>query len=184
MENVESKNYYELLGVKPDATNEEIKEAYKEIARVYHPDSNFYSEILESAGESPLDMTVFKLVTAAYNVISDPAKRAEYDLTLPKNIHSWEEVEPTVDHSWKSDQTKTTEYKFAKKKAQAAQQAEFGKIYEDEEVSTERPKSLHELMREGKAPVVPPAKIPLLAIFGVFLVVGLATLLWIILRKH
>ena len=129
-------------------------------------------------------MTGFKLVTAAYNVLSDPAKRAEYDRTLPKNIHSWEEAEPTVDHSWKNDQTKTTEYKFAKKKAQAAQQAEFGKIYDDEELTTDRPKSLHELMREGKPPAVPPAKIPLLAIFSAFLVAGLGTLLWIIIRRH
>ena len=183
MENVESKNYYELLGVKPNASVEEIKEAYKEIARVYHPDSNFYSEILESAGSAGPDMTLFKLVTAAYNVLSDSTKRAEYDQSLPKNIHGWEEAEPTVDHSWKQDHTKTSDYKLAKKKAFAAQQGEFGKVYEDELMSADRPKSLRDLINENRPEVLPKSKIPLLAAFIVFLIAGLAALGWAIVRR-
>ncbi|MGH9961675.1 MAG: molecular chaperone DnaJ, partial [Pyrinomonadaceae bacterium] len=63
-------NYYEVLGVKRDAKPEEIKKAYRRLARKYHPDVNPGDKASEER---------FKLTTEAHDVLSDPKKRAVYD---------------------------------------------------------------------------------------------------------
>lgn len=87
--NSKPKNHYELLNLEKDATAEEIKNAYREIARIYHPDSNFFKDIIDDT-LPPAALEVFKKITAAYQVLSDPARRAEYDETLPKPLPDWE----------------------------------------------------------------------------------------------
>ncbi|KAK4962234.1 hypothetical protein LTR66_012757 [Elasticomyces elasticus] len=64
-------SYYELLGVQRQATDEEIKKAYRKKALELHPDRNYGSE--ESATK------LFAEVRAAYEVLSDPQERAWYD---------------------------------------------------------------------------------------------------------
>ena len=64
-------NYYQILAVAPDASPEEIKKAYKRLARVYHPDLNPKRQ--RSAEDR------FKRLQAAYSVLSDPDLRREYD---------------------------------------------------------------------------------------------------------
>lgn len=64
-----SKDLYELLGVARDADGDAIKKAYRRLARQLHPDVN----------PDPESQEQFKLVTAAYEVLSDPQKRAAYD---------------------------------------------------------------------------------------------------------
>jgi len=64
------RDYYEVLGVSRDATDTEIKKAYRKLAKKYHPDVN--------PGDAEAE-TKFKEVNEAYEVLSDHQKRARYD---------------------------------------------------------------------------------------------------------
>ncbi|MCL5407219.1 MAG: DnaJ domain-containing protein [Patescibacteria group bacterium] len=63
------KNYYKILNVSKDATADEIKKAYRKLALQYHPDKN----------QDHQDGKRFKEINEAYQVLSDPQKRARYD---------------------------------------------------------------------------------------------------------
>lgn len=67
----DSKGYYALLGVPERATYHEIRKAYRKLARRYHPDKN----------NSSFSEDMIKRVNAAFEVLSDTAKRKEYDST-------------------------------------------------------------------------------------------------------
>ncbi len=64
------KDYYKILGVSENATQEEIKQAYKRLAMKYHPDRNPGDKQAEEK---------FKEINEAYSVLSDPEKRKQYD---------------------------------------------------------------------------------------------------------
>ena len=66
---MEFKDYYEVMGVAREATQDEIKRAYRKLARKYHPDVSKESDAEER----------FKLLGEAYEVLKDPEKRAAYD---------------------------------------------------------------------------------------------------------
>lgn len=64
------KNYYDILGLKRDASEKEIKQAYRRLARKYHPDVNPGDKSAEAK---------FKEINAAYEVLSDKENRQKYD---------------------------------------------------------------------------------------------------------
>ena len=74
---VSQPDHYSVLGVLRDATQEEIKRAYVEAAQRLHPDKNV------AAGETEL----FLGIQQAYEVLSNPKRRSQYDLTLPPEVY-------------------------------------------------------------------------------------------------
>ena len=66
----ERRDLYEVLGVSRGASDEEIKKAYRKLVKKYHPDLNPGDKAAEAA---------MKEVNAAYEVLSDPDKKAKYD---------------------------------------------------------------------------------------------------------
>ncbi|MEA2446567.1 MAG: molecular chaperone DnaJ, partial [Actinomycetota bacterium] len=65
-----ARDHYEVLGVSRQASQEEIKRAYRKLARTYHPDAN---------QDDPSAEERFKEITVSYEVLSDPQKRQNYD---------------------------------------------------------------------------------------------------------
>jgi curved DNA-binding protein CbpA/uncharacterized RDD family membrane protein YckC len=63
-------DYYYILGLQPDATSDEIKQAYRKLATKFHPDKNSSDQYFAK---------MFKQIQEAYEVLSDPEKRAKYD---------------------------------------------------------------------------------------------------------
>ncbi|OGS93303.1 MAG: molecular chaperone DnaJ [Gallionellales bacterium GWA2_59_43] len=69
-------NLYNILGVSPSATADDIKKAYRSLAMRYHPDRNTHSGSERR----------FNAIKTAYELLSDPKKRAEYNQSLNNRI--------------------------------------------------------------------------------------------------
>jgi len=65
------KNYYQILGVNKDASQSEIKKAYRKLSKQYHPDVN------------PQGEDKFKEIVEAYDILGDEGKRKQYDNPNP-----------------------------------------------------------------------------------------------------
>ena len=80
---VRYKDYYEILGVDRAASQDQIRKAYRSLARKYHPDMN----------KSPGAEAKFKEIAEAHEVLGDPGKRKQYD-TLGNNWQQGQEFSP------------------------------------------------------------------------------------------
>jgi curved DNA-binding protein len=81
MESMEFKDYYQTLGVPPDADEKTIRQAFRKLARQYHPDVNPGDKAAEEQ---------FKAMNEAYQVLSDPEQRKKYD-ALRTQYQSWQQ---------------------------------------------------------------------------------------------
>ncbi|MGC9071003.1 MAG: DnaJ C-terminal domain-containing protein [Elusimicrobiales bacterium] len=88
----EYKDYYQILGVSRDATQDEIKSAFRKLAMKYHPDKNPGNKEAEAK---------FKEINEAYEVLSDPQKKRLYD-SLGPNWQHGQNFEPPPDFSGSS----------------------------------------------------------------------------------
>ena len=96
------KDLYDILNVSPDSKLEEIRDEYKELARVFHPDSGSNS-----------DNEKFFEIQNAWETLSDPDKRSEYDKS--RNEKGWNAVS-------KKNHSTLTEAELKKEKAEKAEQ--------------------------------------------------------------
>lgn len=117
------KNYYEVLGVKKDASIVEIKKAYREMAKKYHPDKLINkSETLRNEAESK-----FKECSEAYNILKDVNEKEAYDkkITKSKRMDFGEKVQARANTSKeysKSTQGETFLQKMKREKEERLRQ--------------------------------------------------------------
>src|SRR5438477_989651 len=80
-----AKDFYQVLGVKRDASEKEIRAAYRKLARQHHPDVNPGDKAAEAK---------FKEINEANEVLSDPEKRQKYDQYGAewRNVEAWEKA--------------------------------------------------------------------------------------------
>ena len=71
------KDYYSILRVSKNASNEEIRQAFRNLAKIYHPDVNNSSEATEKMKE----------IVEAYTILSDENKRRKYDILLTQQLN-------------------------------------------------------------------------------------------------
>jgi curved DNA-binding protein CbpA len=81
-------NYYDVLGIRPEAKPEEIKRSYRRLAKEYHPDRH--------PGRTKWAEDQFRSIIRAYDVLRDPTRRSEHDRELQKvkQLHEREPADP------------------------------------------------------------------------------------------
>lgn len=124
MQSYKNKDYYNILGIKPSATLKEIKSAYRQLARKYHPDVNKGNKLSEEK---------FKEIGEAYSVLSDEKKRKQYDLLKGYNRTppNDDKVSQQAKKSAKDAYTKKTEDESFEEKAKTGKKPQDEKTFND-----------------------------------------------------
>lgn len=110
-------NYYDVLDLKQDATPQEIKESYRKLALIWHPD--------KKTGNAEM----FELITHAYNILIDGTTRSDYDTSY--NISKQAEIDHFDLKSQSLDYITAQETDITKKKSKPDQSADFNKAFEE-----------------------------------------------------
>lgn len=90
------KNYYKILEISRDATDDEIKRAYHKLAKKYHPDANKSTNTIE----------IFLAINEAYEILSDKEKRKQYDLDYEESTNHIEKTSENLDEKFKANAEK------------------------------------------------------------------------------
>lgn len=104
------KDYYKILGLSSTASQEEIKQKYRELAKKWHPDANGAKKEYEEK---------FKALNEAYSVLSSPSTRMEYDANRKK------EEEGDIRKSAYNDYTKDRDWEFRYYSTRREQKRDF-----------------------------------------------------------
>ncbi|WOF16702.1 DnaJ domain-containing protein [Methanoplanus sp. FWC-SCC4] len=94
-------DYYKTLGLKITATDEDIKKAYRSLAKAYHPDTSTHPNAAEQ----------FRLITIAYETLSGPDTKSEYDKKLKGSQESYTKSE-THKEDKKDEYSLMADYEF------------------------------------------------------------------------
>nr|WP_317357706.1 DnaJ domain-containing protein [uncultured Tyzzerella sp.] len=86
-------NYYEILGVSKNVTNDELKKVYRKLAKKYHPDANVGNIKAEE---------MFKKISKAYEILSNETSRAKYDRELDGNFSTFDKNQKTQTNARKN----------------------------------------------------------------------------------
>jgi curved DNA-binding protein len=108
---MEFKDYYATLGVERSATSDDIKRAYRKLARKYHPD----------VSKEPDAEERFKEVSEAYEALYDPEKRAAYD-DVGQRYRRGQDFQPPP--GWDSG------FEFSGRETRAGEEADFSDFFE------------------------------------------------------
>lgn len=95
------KDYYKILGLRKNASAEEIKKKYRELAKKYHPDRNPNDILAEKR---------FKDLNEAHDILSDPSKRTQYDL-MGKNWSSYSKFAEQAKNTYQQKKEEGFEFK-------------------------------------------------------------------------
>lgn len=113
---MELKDYYSALGVDPGATDNQIKDAYRKLARQYHPDVNPGDKQAEER---------FKAINEAYQALSDPDKRQQYD-ALRQQYQQYQQGRGTIGFSERRWQPTSRERVYVGTRSTGAAQDVYG----------------------------------------------------------
>lgn len=99
------RRYYEILGLRPGASREEIRQAYRRLAKLYHPDVNPSNEAKQK----------FILIQNAYEILTDDARRLQYESMVLNDARNREDAErrERVYKVWVEHQQKQARYRQA-----------------------------------------------------------------------
>jgi curved DNA-binding protein CbpA len=95
-------DYYEVLGLEIDASDEEIKKAYRSLAKAFHPDTSTHPKAKER----------FLAISAAYDVLSDPDAKRDYDSRLRASYGEDSDGDEDSDDSDEDEFSRMADYEF------------------------------------------------------------------------